>query len=318
MASAHVFLNPGAAFGSGRERWARVEPELERRLGPLEVEETRPLEDMARRVRGLLDEGEMRLVAAGGDGTVNLLVNAIMASDVGTDEAARAGGGAPTLGAVGLGSSNDYHKPYGASDTIEGMPAHVDFESARERDVIRIDLETSGRKTTRYALINASIGVTAAANARFSDPNWVVRLARPFSVDAAISAAILSVLARWRDITAAVATDGREAEMVSVTNLGVYKSPHFGGELRYDEPVERDDGLLGVALCEGMNALEVLRTVSGLRRGSFAGRPKTRTWTARGLEVRGDREFALEMDGEVVRARGMRLAVHGRRLECCV
>jgi len=34
-----VFVNPGATYGTGRERWSRVEGELRRRLGGFEVEE---------------------------------------------------------------------------------------------------------------------------------------------------------------------------------------------------------------------------------------------------------------------------------------
>ena len=71
-----VFLNPAATYWTGRERWAKLEPELTRRLGRLEVEETRPLEETTRRVAELVASGETRFVAAGGDGTVNLLANA--------------------------------------------------------------------------------------------------------------------------------------------------------------------------------------------------------------------------------------------------
>jgi diacylglycerol kinase (ATP) len=305
-----VFLNPGATHGTGRERWARVAPELSRRLGALEVEETRSPAETTRRIEELVGRGERRFVAAGGDGTVNLLVNALMAA------ANRAGD--VVLGAVGLGSSNDLHKPYGDADTVDGMPVHVDFERARERDVIRIDgVGEDGTLSVRYSLVNAGIGITAEANARFNEPNVLVKAARRLSVDAAITAAVLSTLATWRDLTCALSTDGGGPAMTSVTNLGVYKNEHFGGSLCYDATVGRADGRLGVALCESMTALETVRTLSALRKGLFTGRPKTRTWSASTLSVSADRPFALETDGEVARVRRAEFAVAGRRLLCC-
>jgi diacylglycerol kinase (ATP) len=304
-----VFLNPGATYGTGRGRWERVAPELARRLGAVEVEETRSLAETSRRVAELVRDGERRFIAAGGDGTVNLLVNALMVLVEDEDV---------ILGAVGLGSSNDFHKPYGDTDVIGGIPVHVDFGRATERDVIRIDCTPEGAsRSTLYSLVNSSIGVTAEANSRFNNPNWLVRAARPVSVDAAITAAVVSTLLGWKDLTCALSTDGEAAEMASVTNLSIYKNPHFGGELRYDATVGRDDGRLGVATCEGMSVLETVRTLSALRRGSFVGRPKTRTWTAGTLSVSADRVFSLETDGEVERVRRAEFAVAGRRLLCC-
>jgi len=264
-------------------------------------------------------QGDHRFVAAGGDGTVNLLLNAIMTlPEAGLSEQELTEGGGIVLGAVGLGSSNDFHKPFGKSATIEGMPVKVDFNGTRERDVIRIECEGSdGTTATRYSLINASVGVTAEANARFNDPNWLIRAARAVSVDAAISAAVITTLATWTDVTCALAIDAEEPAMVSVTNLGVFKNAHFGGALCYDTPVAPDDGMLGVGLCEGMSALETVAALSALRKRRFAGRPKTRTWRVRSISVRGDRVFALETDGEVLHARSARFSVAPRRVSCC-
>jgi len=319
-----VFVNPGATYGTGRERWSRVEGELRRRLGGFEVEETCAPERMPDRLAELVKQGDYRFVAAGGDGTVNLLVNAIMALPEGElsereiSEGELAGRGQVILGAVGLGSSNDFHKPIVESATIEGMPVKVDFEGARDRDVIRIEYEEpDGATAVRYSLVNASVGVTAEANARFNEPNWFIRAARVVSVDAAISAAVLTTLATWTDVTCALSIDGGEPVMTSVTNLGVFKNAHFGGALCYDAPVAPDDGVLGVGLCEGMSALETVSVLSALRKGRFAGRPKTRTWKVRGISVRGDRVFALETDGEVLRARSARFSVASGRVRCC-
>jgi len=320
-----VFVNPGATYGTGRERWSLVEGELRRRLGGFEVEEIGAPGELPDRLAELVRQGERAFVAAGGDGTVNLLLNAIMAlpesepPEAELREGEFPGHARVVLGAVGLGSSNDFHKPFDESATIEGMPVKVDFDGARDRDVIRIEYEEpAGPVATRYSLINASVGVTAEANARFNEPSWFVRAARAVSVDAAISAAVLTTLATWVDVTCALSIDGGEPAMTSITNLGVFKNAHFGGALCYDTPVSPDDGVLGVGLCEGMSALETVAALSALRKRRFVGRPKTRTWSARSVSVQGDRAFALEMGGEVLRARSARFSVAPRRVRCCV
>lgn len=304
-----VFLNTRASYGRAGAVWARVRPELERRVGAFEVREMDSADGVAASLREAVARGERAFVAAGGDGSVNLLLNAILRLDVAGDVA---------LGAVGLGSSNDFHKPFARDSFIAGVPARVDSEHARPCDVIRIDLtDDEGRASTRFAIINASLGITADANAGFNAPSGFVRAARRLSVDAAIVASVLRTLATHRDVGCRIAIDGAGQGTFSVSNLGVIKNPHFAGSFCYDTPIEPDDGKLGVNLCERLNRFQVLATLAALSRRRFRGRPKTRSWIAEWVAVEAERAFALEADGEVVRARRAEFTVLPGRIRCC-
>lgn len=304
-----VFLNPGASYGRAGARWRAIRDELAERAGGFEVEEILSAEGTADSMRRAIEGGERVLVAAGGDGTVNLVLNAMMGL---TEEREM------TLGAVGLGSSNDFHKPLGRDSLVAGVPVRLDCERARPCDVIRVDSEgDDGVRATRFAIINASLGITAEANASFNAPARIVRAARGVSVDAAIVASVLRTLATYRDVQCRITIDGTEEGAFSVSNLGVIKNPHFAGSFCYDTPIEPDDGLIGVNLCERLTRLQALATLAALSRRRFLGRPKTRSWIARRARVEGDRAFALETDGEVVRARTVEFSVVPKRIRCC-
>ena len=304
-----VFLNPVASYGRASARWQAIRDELTERTGGFEVEEIRSAEGTLDLMSRAIEAGERVFVAAGGDGTVNLLVNAMM--ELGEDAGA-------TLGAVGLGSSNDFHKPFGRDSFVAGVPVRLDCERARPCDVIRIDFEgDDGRPGRRFAIINASLGITAEANASFNAPTPLIRAARKISVDAAIVASVLHTLATYRDVRCGLAIDGTGVGTLSVSNLGVIKNPHFAGSFCYDTPIDPDDGLIGVNLCERLTRLQALATLAALKRRRFQGRPKTRSWIARRATVVGDRLFALETDGEVVHARTVEFSVVPKRIRCC-
>jgi diacylglycerol kinase family enzyme len=304
-----VFLNKRASYGRAGSRWSAIVDELAERTGGFHVEEIRSAEGTADSMRRAIEGGEHVFVAAGGDGTVNLVLNAMM----GLPEEAEL-----TLGAVGLGSSNDFHKPFTSESTVAGVPVRLDCERAAPHDVIRVDIEHGdGDRDVRYAIINASLGITAEANASFNAATPLIKAARRISVDAAIVASVLHTLATNRAIRCRIEIDGFDEGMFSVSNLGVIKNPHFAGSFCYDTPIARDDGLIGLNLCEGLTRFQALATLAALRRRRFAGRPKTRSWIARRASVEGDRVFPLETDGEIVRARTAEFSVVPKRVRCC-
>jgi diacylglycerol kinase (ATP) len=305
-----VLLNTHAGRGRAALRWEKVGKALRERVGAFEEESARSIEGASESVRRAYDRGERVFVAGGGDGTVNLLVNAIMSLEDRRDV---------TLGAVGLGSSNDFHKPLTENSFVEGVPTRLDCARALPSDVIRIDFEgRDGISRIRYAILNASLGITAEANASFNSPSRLVRAAGRVSVDAAIVASVLTTLATYHDISCRIAIDGTDEGTFSVSNLGIIKSPHFAGSFCYDTPVEPDDGVLGVNLCERLSPPQVLATLAALRRRRFAGRPKTRSWVGERVSVDAERVFALEADGEIVHALRAEFSVLPKMIRCCL
>ena len=120
-----VLLNPNARRGQGRVRYAAVQPAIDE-LFETRIAETEPAGNDGA-VRAALDDGIRTFIAAGGDGTVNALVDALvrLRGPIALDDL--------TLGAVGLGSSNDAHKP--VEREIGGIPVRIDAQRATPRDV---------------------------------------------------------------------------------------------------------------------------------------------------------------------------------------
>jgi diacylglycerol kinase (ATP) len=303
-----VFLNPNCNYGTGRSRWATVKEEILNRTGTFQTEEIVSPEDIAHQVSEAYRNGESQFVAAGGDGTVNLLLNAIM----------KLGDPEITLGAIGLGSSNDFHKPFSNEALIKGMPVRIDFKKALPCDVIKIDYrDPQGQLNTRYCLINASIGLTAEANAIFNSRLWLIRMLQRVSLDAAIVAVALKTMFTYHDIPCRLTMGNEKEQKASVTNLGIIKNPHFAGSLCYDTPIKPDDGIMAINLGAGMSLRERIGMLVDLYNQRFQGRPKRRSWIKDRLTVRSDQIFALEVDGEIVRTASADFYIIQDSVRCC-
>lgn len=278
-------------------------------VGDFETEVIISPDKLIHQVANTLKNGEQHLVAAGGDGTVHLILNAIMQLEA-FDQV--------TIGAVGLGSSNDFHKPFNPGSLINGIPVRVRFQNTVICDVIKINfIDQHGAEQTQYCLINASIGITAEGNALFNSGNRLISTLHAVSVDAAIIASALLSIFTFQDISCQLNIDNEEMISARISNLGVIKNPHFTGHLCYDTPIEPDDGVLGVNLCSGLTLVERIKMLAALHNHRFSELPKTQCWKAKKLSITSERSFALEMDGEVIQTDNVIFNVLPKRVRCC-
>jgi diacylglycerol kinase family enzyme len=257
-----------------------------------------------------LTNGENFFIAAGGDGTVNLLLNALLNKSSCKPET--------IIGAVGLGSSNDFHKPFRPEAFIEGIPLRLNRECTKPSDIIRIKFyDTLGHVFTRYCIINASIGITAKANAIYNSCLPFIKQIQRISIEGAIFVSALKTIFTFQNIPCQIALEGSPPLSYRLTNLGVIKNPHFAGGLCYDTPVKPDDGRLGVNLCAGMTIMESIKTLARLYKHRFRGCLKTYSWSTTSLSVSSEQPFALEMDGEVVQAKQAEFRLLPKQVRCC-
>jgi len=304
-----VLINPYCDFGRGREKWESVAPALRQRFGDFQVQTIDSPRGLISQVRLALEEGETVFIAAGGDGTVNLVLNALLAC---SDPKGL------VLGAVGLGSSNDFHKPFRPEATVAGTPVRMDVANSRPCDVIAAQVRNcGGPHPIRYSLINASVGITAEANAFYNSRRRSIVLAKRLSHGAAVIAAALRTIIRYRNIIGTLSVDGDGGRPCEVTNLGIVKNPHFAGSLCYDTEVAPDDGTMAVNLSEGMTRKEAVSTLLHLYRREFSGRPKTRTWRTNRLVFESAHSFALELDGEILTTDRAVFSLQPKLIRCC-
>ncbi|MCA8924975.1 MAG: hypothetical protein KDD82_24405 [Planctomycetes bacterium] len=301
-----IVVNANARGGRARRSWRRVQAALAAAGVVFEARETSSEAHAQEVVAAAWEAGERRFVAAGGDGTVNGLLNLLLELDLEGAE----------LGAIGLGSSNDFHKPGDPAGSLAGCPVRagpaspVDVGYAAFRD-------EAGSERRRRFLINASLGVTARANGRFNTAGRFLRMLKRIHVELAILACACDALVRLRPETLRLVRDDAPLEVLRTTNLAVLKRVHVAGGMRYDTPVALDDGRLAVNWIGDVGRWRLLRAVVNLYRGRFAGTPGTESWFARRLEVASDAPTWLELDGEVWRTARVAFSVQSAGIRLC-
>lgn len=234
------------------------------------------------------------IISAGGDGSVNHIVNAIMN---GSAEIAHS----IHLGAIGLGSSNDFLKPL--TKVIKGIPLKIDMQSPRLADIGKVTFTNSDdQRITKYFIVNSSLGITADANLLFNRGDFFLNVMKSRFVKLAILYAAIKTIMMFKSSPLQLHYNN-EFIKVSISNLSVVKNPNISGSFKYDQKIEPDDGMLGLNYCYDMNFMELLKVLIDLQKGKFSGKPKRISTLINAIRIVTDKPIALETDGEVEVAR---------------
>jgi diacylglycerol kinase family enzyme len=313
-----VVLNPHSGGGKSVQRWnlfLKTEPAKRVGLDAAILFDGRHLKS-SRLLAGLtdwilkrLDAGCQNFVAAGGDGTVNLVVNALMSLKDRHPSAKTC-----RVGAVGLGRTNDFHRPL-SSDQYQletEVYYRLNFASAFPHDVGQVETPF-----VHYFVINSSVGVTAQAHLFYKQAGPWFKALKRISCNLAVAIATAREFYQFQSFPVRITQSGNSVRAVELVNLGVVKNPHFAGSFQYDSYQKPDDGKLGIFICESIGKIQMLKMIASLSRGKFSGLPGTATFEAKDLRIDSSTPFALETDGEVRQARTARFKILPQELYLC-
>ncbi|HET8586648.1 MAG TPA: diacylglycerol kinase family protein [Candidatus Limnocylindria bacterium] len=245
-------------------------------------------------------DGWPRVVAVGGDGTVQEAINGIMAGP-----SARR----PVLGVLAAGSGNDL-----ARSLRLPRARHEALAVAVNGDPIAIDVaeaaDASGRR--RHFASAGGTGFDAQVAHAMARPRGRWQRGRVGYLLSTLAElrryrnARLSL--RWEDGTAGSVEAELRALMVAFAN-GAY----YGGGMRIAPEARLDDGLLDLCIVGDITRREAVRQLPGLYRGAHVTHPAVRMARAGRLEIDGE-PSAVHLDGEPFGQLPLRVTVRPRAL----
>jgi diacylglycerol kinase (ATP) len=275
-----LFVNPHAGGGRSRRRLPQVRALLSARSFPAEFILTESSEAMESRMRSAILAGHRVLLAMGGDGTLQCLVNAAQNSEV-------------LLGILPAGGGNDFAAELGlpkdpvaaAEVLLSAQPRSVDLLRARTAD---------GRE--RLYVGGGGVGLDADS-ARYSAGAYAWLPGRLRYIAAALRA-----LREFKPlhVRAEFPGSGLAAMESQVLLAGALNTRSYGAGLRLAPQSRIDDGLLTALFVKNLSATEVLAAVARLlTRGDLPDSYVTRV-SAERVRLSCDRECFFHGDGEIL------------------
>src|SRR5467141_3615975 len=267
MSTTLVILNPAAHSERAQRKRAHVES-LARDCVVCATTRTGEAELVARRGA---EEGFEKIVAAGGDGTVNEVVNGLAGSNA-------------TLGLLPIGTMNVFA-------TELGLPTHdldLCWNIIQNENTRLVDLPTANRK---FFVQLAGVGLDAQVVKETSS-----KLRRNFGpVSYLIAAAQIAARRPPRLFIESENAFTNEASFVLIGNGRLY-----GGPFPFFKHAVIDDGLFDVVVFKRLGYLEIIKYLQDVVFSSDIRVPEIEYFQTRHLRVTSKETVPVEIDGELV------------------
>jgi len=284
-----VIVNPQSQGGRLGKRWAELADTIGRAF-PFDEAMTRGPGDATRLAREALRAGAERVVAIGGDGTVNEVVNGFF------DEAGRPLAPEASFALLPYGTGGDFrrtlHLPTGLADAARVIAAN----HRRRIDVGRLSyVAASGQPAHRMFANIASFGASGVVDRLVNGSGkWM---------GGRLSFLLASARTTWsyKNQRVQMTFDGTDRVETTINTVAVANGRYFGGGMKVAPEAEVDDGRFDVVAMGDFGFGDLLRSGRRLYKGTHVSMEKVTTRRAKVIEAEGVEPGAvieLDVDGE--------------------
>jgi YegS/Rv2252/BmrU family lipid kinase len=229
-----VIVNPRSQGGKAGKDWPYLADRI-RRAVPFEEAMTTAVGDATRLTREALRGGADRVVALGGDGTINEVMNGFF--EDGAPIAPRA-----ALGLLPYGTGGDFRKTVHVPKDFDEAVAILGADRRRRIDVGRLDLTThAGGRAVRMFINIASFGMSGVVD------RLVNQSKKRFGKLSFLIASTRGMM-QYDAKRVRMTFDGNTADPleISINTVAVANGKYFGGGMKVAPDAELDDGRFDV------------------------------------------------------------------------
>ncbi len=286
-----AIVNPNAAGRRTGRHWARIQAQLEAAIGPVEARFTDGPMVAVRLTREALEQGADLILAVGGDGTINEVVNGFFQDDQPVNPHAE-------LALLPSGTGGDFRRTFDLPRDHAGQIARIAAGTTRAIDIGKLTYTTTtGANAVRYFDNIASFGISGLTDYEVNRLRGSKRLGGKF----AFYYATVKSLLRYQPQTVAVHVDDTLLYDGPLTVAAVCNGRYFGGGMHMAPNASPSDGRFDVILIEGCGRWPLLRRLSAVYSGAHLDSPVTRVAVGQRIVATpavGETPVLLDVDGE--------------------
>src|SRR5262245_17146419 len=283
-----MIVNPQSQGGRLGKRWKDIADTIARAF-PFEEAVTQGPGDATALTRAALRGGAERVVAIGGDGTINEVVNGFF------DDAGAAIAPGASFAVIPFGTGGDFRRTVQMPTELADAAKVIAANQRRSIDVGRLEFtRTGGGRAARMFVNIASFGVSGVVDRLVNESSK--KLGR-------LAFAVATARATWsyKNQRVQLVFDGGERVEATINTVAVANGRYFGGAMMVAPNAELDDGMFDVIAMGDFGFGDLLRSGQRLYKGTHLTMDKVTARRARVVEaepIDPGAVIELDVDGE--------------------
>ena len=283
-----VIVNPKSQGGKLGKRWRDVAETLGRAF-PFDEAITEGPGDATRLVRAALRGGAERIVAIGGDGTINEVANGFFEDGVAIAPAA-------SLAIIPYGTGGDFRKTVNLSTDVGAAAAVIAANHTTRIDLGKLTYTTASGGTAVRMFVNiASFGSSGVVDKRVNESGKRLGSRLSFLVAAA------RTTWSYKNQRVQLVFDGRDRAEATINTVAVANGKYFGGGMKVAPDAELDDGVFDVVSLGDLTFGEIMKNSRRIYQGTHLTADKVSARRAKVVEaepIDAGEVVELDVDGE--------------------
>ncbi len=283
---AKFIVNPASANGATRKLWGGLEQAIRAEIGSVDASFTDGPNHATDLARKALADGFEMVVAVGGDGTVNEVVNGFF--DSGRPVSPDA-----VLGVISRGTGSDFIKTMNIPKEIEAAARTLRGRTVKRLDAGRFTSRgPDGKEMERYFINIADFGVGGEAVARVNNTT------KAFGGFVSFLYGTLKTLWAYESKKVRIRIDDDFEVEKPINSVVIANGQYFGGGMWIAPEAKVDDGLFDVIILDDLSFLESLLNIPKLYKGTHIEDPKVEHMRGRRIVAESDEEVLIDVEGE--------------------
>jgi diacylglycerol kinase (ATP) len=280
-----IVVNPVAASGKVAKRWPRIARRLKERSIRFSHAITEAVGHATEITRQAIADGYRTIIANGGDGTLNEVLNGLVDGGV-IDPSVR-------LGVIPGGTGSDFVRTLGVPRDGERSLDCIEANHTRLVDVGEILFDSPESQHVRYFLNVAGLGFDGEVS------EYCNRNSKAAGGTVTYLKGLLVNLAAYRNKRVEVTLDDRSFTQ-RVNSVVVCNGQYAGGGMHLGPGAQVDDGIFDVVIIGDVGKLEFIANLPRVYKGTHLTHPKVSWFRSKTIRVTSQEPMYMQAEGELV------------------